>query len=188
MLRTITSNTQPDDKIEDPNQQPTQPTRWDIEDDIIDKEEELQQQMLLVPNPLTQPNQSIMPSTRTHSQAMMSEQIKQQSESPSQGLRCSPRASQQPIVKKSNHLPAEPGQTLNQPKSRTGPPSSAKKKLQLGDSKAQPKQVSQSHDHPGSCVMNKVKIKPEEDWNIVDGRQSPCKREAPPPSPTFKAE
>ena len=122
-----------------------------------------------VPNPLTQPNQSAMPLARTHSQ-VTSEQIKQQSESSSQELGHPPRASQQPIVKKSNHSPAETTETQNQPKFRIGPLMSAKKKPQWGDPKAQPKQLSQSHDCPGSCVMNKVKIKTEGEWNVVDKR------------------
>ena len=41
MFGTSTFNTQPDNKIEEPNQQLTQPTKWDIEDDAIDEEEEL---------------------------------------------------------------------------------------------------------------------------------------------------
>ena len=132
---------------------------------------------------MTQPNQSTMPPTRPCSQ-VTSEQIKQQSKSWSQELRRSARASQEPI----NHSPVETANNQNQFESGIGPPSSAKKKLQLGDSKAQPEQVSQSHDCPGSCVMNKVKIKPEEEWNVLDRRQSPCKHKAPPPSPAPKTE
>ena len=135
MFGTSTFNTQPDDKIKQPNQQPTQLTRWVTEDNVMKKEEELWQQMLR-PNSLIWPNQSTMPPTRTHSQAT-SKQIKWQSEFLSQELRHSPRASQEPIVKKSNHSPAEPAETQNQPESRIGPLSSAKKKLQWGDSKAQ---------------------------------------------------
>ena len=41
MFGTSTFNTQPDDKIEEPDQQPTQSTRWDIENNTVDKEEEL---------------------------------------------------------------------------------------------------------------------------------------------------
>ena len=41
MFGTSTFNTQPDDKMEEPNQQPTQPTRWDVENNTINKEEEL---------------------------------------------------------------------------------------------------------------------------------------------------
>ena len=140
---------------------------------------------MLVPNPLTQPNQSTVLPTRTQSQ-VTSEQIKQQSESPSQELRCSPRASQQPAVKTGNHSPTEATETQNQSKSRTELLSGAKKKLQWGDSKAQPKQLSQSCDWPGCCIVNKVKIKPEGEWNAVERKQSPCKREAPLSSPTAK--
>ena len=41
MFRTSAFNTQPDDKIKESDQQPTQPTRQDIEDNSIDKEEKL---------------------------------------------------------------------------------------------------------------------------------------------------
>ena len=128
-----------------------------------------------------------MPPTRTRSQ-VTSEPIKRQSGSPLQELRCSPRASQQPAVRTSNHSPTEATETQNQPKSRIGPLPSMKKKLQWGNSKRQPKQLSQSHVHPGSCAMNKVKMKPEGEWNIVDRKRSPRKHEAPPPSPTAKTE
>ena len=32
--------------------------------------------------------------------------------------------------------------------------------------------------------MNKVKMKPEQDWTLADRNQSPCEREAPSPLPT----
>ena len=41
MFGTSTFNSQPHDKIEEADQRPTQPTRWDIEDNTINKEEEL---------------------------------------------------------------------------------------------------------------------------------------------------
>ena len=141
-----------------------------------------------VPVPLTQPNQSIMLPTRTCSQ-VTSEQTNKQSESPSQELTHLTRAGQQLIIKPSNHSPTKVIKSQSQPKSRFGPPLSAKKKLQWGDSEPQPKQVSQSHNHPGFCVMNKVETKPEEEWwKVANREQSPCKREAPPPLPTSKTE
>ena len=41
MFGTNTFNSQPCDEIKEPDQRPTQPTRWDIDGDNIDKEEEL---------------------------------------------------------------------------------------------------------------------------------------------------
>ena len=38
---TITFNSQPDDKIEEPDQNPAQPTRWDVKDDTVNKEGDL---------------------------------------------------------------------------------------------------------------------------------------------------
>ena len=100
MFGTRTFNTQPDNKIKESDQQPTQPTRQDIEDNSIDKEEMLQQWMQ-ASNPLTQPNQPTMPPTRMHSQ-VMSECIKQQSKSPTQELRLSLRTSQQRIIEEND--------------------------------------------------------------------------------------
>ena len=121
---------------------------------------------MLVPNPSTQPDQPTVPPTRKHSQ-VTSEQINQHSKSPSQELRHSPRASPQPNIKKGNCLPAKATKTQSQPKLRFRPPSSVKKKSQWGDSKPEPEQASQSHNHPGSCVMNKVKAKSEEEWKAA---------------------
>ena len=118
MFRTSMFDTQPDCKIKKPTQQLTQPTEWDIEDNAIDEEEQLQQQMSR-PNQLTEPNLSMMPPTRTCSQ-VTSKHIKQQSKSPSRELRHSPRTSHQPIMKKSNCIPGQPAETQNQPKSRIG--------------------------------------------------------------------
>ena len=46
-----------------------------------------------------------------------------------------------------------------------------------------PKPAPQTCNFPGSCIVCKVKMKPEADWMLVERRQNPQKREAPSPSP-----
>ena len=94
--------------------------------------------------------------------------------------------SHQPSIMKSDSVPAQPSETQEQAESKIGLPSSVKKKLQWDDSEPQPNQVSQSCNHQGFCAMNEVKIEPEESCNLVDGKQHPCKGEAPSPSPAPK--
>ena len=137
---------------------------------------------MLAPDPLTQPNQPATPPTGTHSQ-VTTNQVGQQSESPSQEATQPPRTSPQPVITKSCKTPVKPIKNNHQGKTRVGPPSSIKKKLQWGNVKSQPKPAPQSHNLPGSHIIGKVKVKPEPNWMLVERRQSPRKPEAPSPSP-----
>ena len=67
MFGTSPFNSEPDSKVKEPDQQPAQPTGWDVKDNTVDKKEELQQQMS-APNQLTQPGQPTVSPARTHSE------------------------------------------------------------------------------------------------------------------------
>ena len=134
------------------------------------------------PNPLTQPNQPATPPTGTHSQ-VTTDQISQQSKSPSRETAQPPRTSPQEVVTKSCETPVEPIKNNHQVKTTVRPPSSIKKKSQWGNVKSQPKPAPQSHNFPGSCIASEVEVKPESDWTLVERRHSPQKQETPSPSP-----
>ena len=141
MFGTSTCNSKPDNESEEPFQQPVQSITREIKDDSAD-EEETPRQRMSAPNPLTQPNQSTTPPTRTCSQV-----TGQQSESPSRELTISPRASPQSIT---NVTPTRTTENDHQAETTAGPPSSLKKKLRWGDGSAQLKSPPPPDNGPGS--------------------------------------
>ena len=179
-------DSQPGDEETEPDLRPVQPTSWDIEDDTLNEEVALRQRML-ASDPMIQPNQPTTPPTRTYSQAT-SEHVNRHSESPSQELAATPRASQQPTDTKSSHSPTQSPKDIHRPQSRIGPPSSIKKQLRWGNSAPQIKVAPKPINLPGSRVMNEVEMKPENDWKTVERKQTARKRDAPSPSPECKTE
>ena len=117
-------------------------------------------------------------SDRMHSQ-VTSEPIKCQNKFLLQEQNQTTKFNQQFSVMKIKNISTQsPEKQQKQPKSKIGPTSSMKK-LQWGDSESQQDKIPQKCNCPGFCVMNKMKMKPEQELTITAREQSPCKCEAP---------
>ena len=130
MFGTSTLDTQPENKMKESTQKPTQLVKWDIKDSTIEKEKALQQPMLK-PNPLTEPNCLMTRPVETNSQAA-SEQVKHQSKSPSQEQRCSRKVNLPPSIMRDENNSALSPEPQSNFESRNGLLSSVKNTRGVG--------------------------------------------------------